>query len=40
MRGVGGVEEGWGGGGLTQEVLKVDLEPEDKQRPPAQLNLK
>lgn len=38
----GGGGEGWGcwGRGLTQEVLKVDLEPEDERRPPAQLNLK
>lgn len=28
------------GGVITQEVLKVDLEPEDESRPPAQLNLK
>lgn len=29
-----------GARGVTQEVLKVDLEPEDERRPPAQLNLK
>ena len=44
MGGVGGWGR-WGrwgrwAGGVTQEVLKVDLEPEDEVRPPAQLNLK